>query len=97
MGNYHCPTCGSPDYMSNGVDGYICCDCSSQFFVVNQIPPDGLCDNEIYDPEAGKDENLCPTCRHPLDDELTAKLGQCIHCGNPIPDELEWDDDDCCM
>jgi hypothetical protein len=35
-----CSFCGSDDYVSNGVDGYICMECGTQFFsdCVNCVP-----------------------------------------------------------
>jgi DNA-directed RNA polymerase subunit RPC12/RpoP len=47
--------------VANGVDGYVCCDCQTQFFIRKILPSDGLAENEIFDPEEN-DEILCPEC-----------------------------------
>lgn len=49
----NCPTCGSDDYVSNGVDGYICMECNTQFFkesnCVSCIPDYMIEDYEMID------------------------------------------------
>ena len=60
---YCCPECGSEDVVFNGVDGFICCECSAQFFVSSEASPDGLSDNEVCDPGFRENEEpLCPCC-----------------------------------
>lgn len=39
----NCPTCGSDECVSNGVDGYICLECSTQFFADEEDGP--VCPN----------------------------------------------------
>ena len=56
-----CPTCGSDECVWNGVDGYICLECSTQFFVegeeIVECPRCGARYFESYDEIDG--EYIC--------------------------------------
>jgi hypothetical protein len=67
-----CPTCGSDEYVWNGVDGYICLECSTQFFVETEeeiiCPNCGATYFESYDEITG--EYIC-FCGHVFGGEFS--------------------------